>query len=1368
MPIVELFLGTFLEVLLDRLASHALLLFAQHKDIETLLEEWRKKLIGINQVLIDAEDRQLTDDHEVKLWLEDLKNLAYDIEDLLDELAIKSAENKSEAEPSTKKARLLLPKAFMSDHNMRSKMEEMDGRLKDIISRKDILRLTENNRQQSANLPFSTTHLTDEFFIGREDKKKEILELLTREEDGSTCTDIKVIPIVGMPGLGKTALAQQVFNNNRVTHYFDVKAWACVSVDFDPLSITKSILETTNPDLPSECKTLKWLQDELSKSLVGKKFLVVLDDVWDNNYGNWTFFLKPFRSGVKGSKIIVTTRDSKVASMIGARLITLELLSLDACMTLFQFHLLRVENFDHHHNLEVYGWKMVEKCGGLPLAMKALAGLLRTTNSPRDWEDILNNKIWEAPAYRSDILPALKLSYLHLPYHLRRCFAYCAIFPKDYEIQRDKLIHWWIAEGLMGGKEAKDQWNAGLNYFNELVNRSLFLKSSSDGSRFLMHDLVNDLAKLVAGTPYFDLGEFKGDHNNASLARHASFISNEYILLENFEIYYKMKKLRSFISLDKPSRNHNLAFVSQKVLCDLLSTLTYLRVLSFSHYQIIEVPESIGKLKLLRHLNLSYTNIKRLPESIVALYNLEALMLQGCEFLLELPKGIEKLINLRFLDISDTRRLEMMPSYIGKLVGLEMLSKFIVGMANGSRLKELKDLKNLGGELCISNLHMVEDATDAHDANLCTKKGICRLTMQWSTDFENSRNEGLEEEVLSFLYPHQNLADLEISYYGGLKFPSWLGSPTYVNIVCLRLQGCRRVKALPSLGQLSSLKELYIRDLNAICMVGSEFYGSNSPFPSLITLEFNGMPLWEDWSHCVDSEEIEVLFPRLEHLMIQDCPKLIGRLPSRLSSVIKLEINSCSCMDASSFIISLPSLDELNFRGCNKGVLKSLVNLTSCCRITCLNHGFTSSLTKLEKLEMKRCKNLMYLWQDKDVILNLASLKSLVVESCPEFISFIAGEGDLELPNNLETIKLEHCDNLEKLPSKMHTLSSLKDLTVHRCSSLVCFLETGMPTSMTSLDIANCKMLLSLPRGLIVHRDEHNGSGNNNVMSYLQELKISECNSLPASLFSEGRILPATLKKLEIMWCTGVESLAEKFMDGLESLQEFQISFCENLRSLPHSLHTLSHLTFLWWTNCPALELECFPPLPPSISSIYLEECPKIKSLPNQMYRLTYLRELTIERCESITCFPDGGLPPQLQILRVRGCENMKQPVREWLTPLTSLEVLDIDGSVGGVGEKLDLVLPLPSSLLNLLIYDMEKVERLSSNSLPPSLRILCIEDCPTLRELPQDGLPPSLEWLWIKGCWMVEERCKKGTGCYWPLIRQIPYVFLSAGDSIT
>ncbi|KAL3750470.1 hypothetical protein ACJRO7_011470 [Eucalyptus globulus] len=1382
MPIAELFLGALLPVLLERLASRELLNFARRVKIDKLLKKWEKMLTSIDQVLIDAEDRQLTGDPNVKSWLEDLRNLAYDIEDLLDEFAIESVENKSKTEPGTSKVSALLPsccsklslKALMFGHTTRSKIKEMDDRLREIIACKDGLSLRENKGRRLAynqlDEPIPTTNVTESYFFSREDEKREILRLLTKEEDDRTCMDPKVIAIVGMGGVGKTAMAQQIYNDPNVT--FDEKAWTCVSDDFNVLSITKSILETINSDLTCGGKTLNWLQDELKKSLSGKKFLVVLDDVWNKNYDKWTILLKPFQSGVKGSKIIITTRDHDVAKTSGARPITLELLSLDDCMTLFALHTLGVHNFDHHPDLEVSGRKIVEKCKGLPLAVKALAGLLRTKASPREWEAISKSKIWDLPEERINMLPALKLSYLHLPSHLRRCFAYCAIFPKDYEIQRDEVIHWWIAEGLVKEKEERDIWIAGLNYFNELVSRSLFQKSSNSESQFLMHDLVNDLAKLVAGATHFSSGEseLKWYQTNPSLARHASFILNNQAMTKNFKIYHGMKGLRSFISLSKQPSYLYKSNLPQKVLCDLLSKLKYLRVLSLSQYFIREVPDCIGKLRHLRHLNLSYSHIQTLPKSIVALYNLEALMLRGCMYLTELPQGMEKLINLRFLDISDTSNLKAMPLNIGSLVGLEMLSKFIVGIGNGSRLKELKNLENLGGELCIFDLHMVQEAKDAKDASLCTKKRICQLTMQWSTDFKSFRNEELEAEVLDFLCPHQNLENLEIFYYSGLEFPSWLGSPSHLNIVHLHLRMCQRVKALPSLGQLYSLKELYIEGLNAICKVGSEFYGTKSPFSSLMTLEFKDMPSWEEWSHHFGNEEVEVLFPCLEHLVVRDCPMLIGRLPSRLSSLKKLEINSCPRMDASSSIVSLPSLNELNFGGCNEGVLKSLVNWTSLTalviqdvvELTCLNYGFTRSLVKLEKLEMKSCKNLMYLWQERDVIRNLACLKSLVVENCPELISFSVGEGDIELPDKLETMDSRNYINVEKQPSKIYTLSSLQDLTVKECPKLVSFPEIDMLASLISLNIRNCEMLQSLPKGLSVHMDEPSSSTNNHgdIMSCLQKLEIRGCDSLPASLFSESSFLHATLKELQICSCRGVESLTEIPIDRLQSLQEISISSCENLRSLPQGLDTFSHLTYLCLRGCPALEVECFPPLPPGISTFRLWKCPKIKSLPNQLHRVTSLQILRIEGCESITRFPDGGLPPQLQSLTISKCENMKQPVREWLTPLTSLDCLDIDGSVGGVGEEEDLVLPLPSSLTFLCIRDMGKVERLSS-SLPPSLQFLWISDCPKLRELPQDGLPPSLGFLWIKRCGIMEERCRKGTGSYWPLIREIPRVTL-------
>ncbi|XP_039162983.1 putative disease resistance RPP13-like protein 1 [Eucalyptus grandis] len=822
MPITELFLGAFLQVLFDRLASRELLNFARREGIDKLLKKWEKLLTSIDQVLVDAENRQLTSDRAVKSWLEDLRDLAYDIEDLLDEFATESAKNKSKVEPSTSKACSLLPSScfrlsprmFMLDHKMRSKIEKMDNKLQEIITQKDNLSLTENNGQRSAycrlDNPLPTTHLSEPIFVSREDEKMAILKLLTREEDNRTCVDLKVIVIVGMGGIGKTALAQQVYNDVRVTNYFEVNAWVCVSGDFNALTITKRILEATNFPLSCDGKDLNWLQEKLNENLFGKKFLVVLDGVWSQEYGSWTILLKPLQSGAKGSKIIITTRIFAVASLTNGTCHHLRPLSLDACMTVFAFHALGVANFDDHPDLKVLGRKIVEKCKGLPLAVKTLAGILRTSVNRRTWEGILNSKFWDLPEEKNEILPALKLSYLHLPSHLRRCFAYCAIFPFDYEIQRDELVHFWIAEGLVEGKEGRNCWNVGLTYFNELVSRSLLQKSSSDESRFLMHDLVNNLAKLAAGVTHFCSGEFMEDNNNASLARHASLIPGDHILPQTLNIYRQMQGLRSFISLKKQFGQYEGSFVSQEVLFDLLSRLKYLRVLSLSHYYISEVPDCIGELRHLRQLNLSYTNIERLPKSIVALYNLEALMLQSCHHLIELPKGMEKLINLKFLDITDTWSLRVTLLYIGNLVGLEMLSEFVVGMENGLSLKELENLKNLGGKLCISSLHNVREAEDAKHANIQMKEGLCELTMQWTEEFGRFRDEELEARVLNSLLNLTSLTSLTIEDIAELTCLNHGFTSSLINLEKLKIVRFESIKHFPTRRMLLQLQELRV------------------------------------------------------------------------------------------------------------------------------------------------------------------------------------------------------------------------------------------------------------------------------------------------------------------------------------------------------------------------------------------------------------------------------------------------------------------------------------------------------------------------------------------------------------------------------
>ncbi|XP_052876709.1 putative disease resistance RPP13-like protein 1 [Gossypium arboreum] len=309
-----------------------------------------------------------------------------------------------------------------------------------------------------------------------------------------------------MGGIGKTTLAQLVYNDASIQHHFHLKAWACVSDYFDVLRITKEILQSIT-SVSCNDNDLNIVQEKLQKELSGKKFLIVLDDVWNENYHHWTVLQSPFKTRTQGSKIIVTTRNHGVSSTMGAlHAHSLELLSADDCLSVFAQHALGARDFEGHPSLKEVAEKIVRKCNGLPLAAKTLGGLLRTNVDLHAWEDILESERWKLSKDQSSIIPALQLSYHHLPLHLKRCFMYCAIIPKDCEFEKEEIILLWRAQGFL--QEARDKrciHDLGHKYFKDLVSRSLLQVSINNKSRFVMHDLINDLAQSAAGEVCFKI-----------------------------------------------------------------------------------------------------------------------------------------------------------------------------------------------------------------------------------------------------------------------------------------------------------------------------------------------------------------------------------------------------------------------------------------------------------------------------------------------------------------------------------------------------------------------------------------------------------------------------------------------------------------------------------------------------------------------------------------------------------------------------------------------------------------------------------------------------------------------------------------------
>ncbi|XP_049347736.1 putative disease resistance RPP13-like protein 1 [Solanum verrucosum] len=699
------------------------------------------------------------------------------------------------------------------------------------IGRLDLTKYLDSGKQETRE---SSTSVVDESdILGRQ---KEIEGLIDRllSEDGKNLT---VVPVVGMGGVGKTTLAKVVYNDENVKKHFDLKSWVCVSEPYDILRITKELLQEIGLTVDNN---LNQLQVKLKEGLKGKTFLIVLDDVWNENYKEWDDLRNLFVQGDVGSKIIVTTRKESVALMMGCGAINVGTLSSEVSWDLFKRHSFENRDPEEHPELEEVGIQIAHKCKGLPLALKVLAGILRSKSEVDEWRDILRSEIWELQSCANGILPALMLSYNDLRPQLKRCFAFCAIYPKDYLFCKEQVIHLWIANGLV------QQLHSANHYFLELRSRSLFekVRESSEWNlgEFLMHDLVNDLAKIASSNLCIRLEEIEASHM-LEQSRHISY-SMEKGNLEKLKPLYNLEQLRTLLPLNIQQYSFPQ---SKRVLHDIFPRLTSLRALSLSHYLNRELPNDLFiKLKHLRFLDLSGTFIKKLPDSICVLYNLETLLLSHCSYLKELPLHMEKLINLRHLDISKAHLRT--PLHLSKLKSLDVLvgANFILSGRGGFRMEDLGEVHNLYGSLSILELQNVVDRRESLKANMREKKHVERLSLEWSGSFAD--NSQTERDILDELQPNTNIKEVEITGYRGTKFPNWLGDHSFHKLINLSLSNGKDCDSLPALGQLPCLKFLTIRGMHQITKVTEEFYGSSSstkPFNSLEKLEFGEMPEWE-------------------------------------------------------------------------------------------------------------------------------------------------------------------------------------------------------------------------------------------------------------------------------------------------------------------------------------------------------------------------------------------------------------------------------------------------------------------------------------------------------------------------------------------
>ncbi|KAK2633641.1 hypothetical protein Ddye_032800 [Dipteronia dyeriana] len=943
--VVSTILGQLASVLHQHVEEEVRLVVGVDEEVKNLTSNFQ----AIESVLEDAECKQVKE-KAVGDWLEKLKDVSYDIEDVLDEwntaiqkLRINTAtENASNASKLVTKVCSLMScfrfcsRRVVIRHDLAKKIKELNKTLDAIALERNRFQLTSIKGTGEVERHATTSIVDITKIHGRDHYTKEITNyLLSESSDGPI--SLPIISIVGMGGIGKTTLARLVFNDDEVKAYFDKKIWVCVSEPFDEIRIAKAILEslTNNTIGVNEYETVL---TNIKESIKEKKFLLVLDDVWTGESNKWEQLIDSLNHGSSKSRILVTTRNKKVAiSMGSAPIIPLEILSDRGSWSLFSQVAFSRKTNEECQKFEEVGRRIVKKCKGLPLAVKTLGSLLCFKNTIEEWQRVLDSEMWELEQAENGIFPPLLLSYFDLPSELKRCFLYCAIFPKDYGISKDQLIKLWMAQDYLKPKQNKDMELVGEECFEKLAMRSFFQDfdiDDDDGSiiRCKMHDMVHDMAQYLTKNECFSVEV----DNTEGFQLHRN-VHHSMIMLKRGSSFpisiFNENKLRSLV-FDCNYSGERMYIDTSK----LFDHMSCLRTLIFCNESIKDVPIGVNKLIHLRYLNISQNSyIKKLPKEVCELYNLQTLNVDGCINLKKLPEKIGKLINLRHL-INDYTSLEYMPKGIERLSCLRTLDKVVMsGDKKACKFECLRNLNHLGGSLnmicsggvdvgeinkaefkdktkllalCIelwgvsdTNEEALEDFQPPlnleeldEELDLVGYRGASRLSSE-----ENVSN--TNEEALEDFQPPPNLKTLGLAGYRGASRLSlnWMMSLTKLSYLGLySWSGFERL----SIGKLPFLESLEIGVMHSVKSVGNEFVGMESDnipsvssssslvvaFPKLQSLEFDQMDEWEEWD-CGDygrgEEQIKIM-PCLRSLKISWCPKL-KTLPDYLLQSTTLE-----------------------------------------------------------------------------------------------------------------------------------------------------------------------------------------------------------------------------------------------------------------------------------------------------------------------------------------------------------------------------------------------------------------------------------------------------------------------------------------------
>ncbi|GLT49937.1 hypothetical protein SLA2020_234600 [Shorea laevis] len=1270
--------------------------------LERDLKELAQTLTMIQGLLQDAEGRQESNP-AIRNWLQHLRDVAYDAVDVLDDYGYEVLKHKVQTQGRKRKQ----VRTFLCLSNRTAFLLNMADKIRNVneslIRIKDngvlvlLIRFNDQSHSTASARKYPTTDsiLDCSKVVGRHN---DVLKIVNMLDNIRSQRILSGISIVGFGGIGKTTLAKSICSMVKEQKLYDLVAWVCVSEEFDEKIILGDMLEYLDSSV-GRMNNIDALIQKLGQKLENRKFLLVLDDVWNDDRDKWDSFISRLLKILKtsGNSILVTTRSVKVASIMKALPMQkhdMVKLSDHECWLIIEDVVLRSSTETSIPlDLEGIGQEIAKKCWGLPLVASVIGGTLSREMKTDKWQEILDDEAWVLQDENMKILSVLKMSFDRLPSSLKKCFSYCSIFPKDSVIFKDDLIQLWMAQGFVHRSNGSlvEMEDIGDEYFNELLSNALFQDIKLDFYGNIesckMHDLVHDLALLVSkGETLIWDASCNMDDQNFSTIRHLRVKSDG-------------KDLPT-IPKSIAQRLHSL-FSKVGVFCSLASDLKSLRSLKLMSDKENKLPASLGKLKHLRYLDISRTNVIAVPKSFSKLYNLQTSKFVRCDYferlrkLPKLPNGMANLINLRHIYSNHLRDISIM-----QLTSLQtLLSPFVVGTKKGCQIEDLGCITQLGGKLEILKLEYVRSKSEASKAKLKEKTKLHQLKLCWSIPHERAVNtNNNDEEVLESLQPHSTLKSLTIDGYLGKRFPSWMvndvnssGSSFLLdNMVELKLIYCCECTCIPSLGLLPSLKVLYIEGMENVRRMGHELQPGGAEsirlFSALKKLTVCYMERLEEWVEVVEDaaagSQGVIMFPCLEKVLISGCPLLETWSIGGFSSHHKLSyLRVCCC----SKLTTIPSLDglstlkTLHLKDCD-GLTSLPIGLGSCMSLQSLEikgcDGLTSlpiglgSCMSLQSLEIKDCDGLTSLPIGPG---SCISLQLLQIEGCPNLNSIPSIDG----PTSLETLFLFKCDGLTCLPIGLDSCNSLLQLTIICCSNLISIFDRRRRLgSVNVLRIKNCENLRSIQtgRGYCISLQKLEIEDCPNLISIAEDigklhslsiLTIKHCQNLRS--IQTGLGYSISLQKLEIKFCPNLISIAED-IGKLHSLSVLRITDCENIRSIPEEwLDSLTRLKELhlgpFWS-----ESEEFPGLTSihqiqaSLELLILFGWDKLKSLPHQLRHLTALKQLMLVDFNGLEALPEWlGDLSSLHRLEILNCSNLTYlPSIEAMRRLSNLQYLCI------------------------------------------------------------------------------------------------------------